>query len=325
MRTTVFSKNGTIMQNLNDYYYFVQVVKYQGFTKASETLGITKSKLSRRITELEGRLGVRLIQRNTRKFAVTEIGQQFYQHCLKILNDVDQAEHFIQSSLTDEPSGLVRISCPVALVNMPVGDMIAEYMQKYTGVEVQLLATNRRVDLIEEGVDLALRVSNTPPEDSELIIRELDAWEHVLVAVPELLNRYKQPENFADLSALPSIGFHGAKQVWLFQSPDQKNVYHDIEFHPRLKTDNFSAMKAAVMKGVGIASLPKVYVKDELISGLVQEILPEWSLPKGVIYIVYASRQGMMPSVRFLLEHLIEQFKVLDLKQVENQCPTKKN
>lgn len=155
------------MQNLNDYYYFVQVVKYQGFTKASETLGITKSKLSRRITELEVRLGVRLIQRNTRKFAVTEIGQQFYQHCLKILNDVDQAENFIQSSLTDEPSGLVRISCPVALVNMPVGDMIAEYMQKYTGVEVQLLATNRRVDLIEEGVDLALRVSNTPPEDSE--------------------------------------------------------------------------------------------------------------------------------------------------------------
>lgn len=302
------------MQNLNDYYFFAQVVKYQGFTKASETLGITKSKLSRRITDLESRLGVRLIQRNTRKFTVTETGQQFYEYCQKILEDVNAAECFIHSSLTDEPSGLIKISCPVALIQMPVGEMIADFMQKFSEVQVHLIATNRRVDLIEEGIDLAIRVRNTPLENSELIVRELDAWEHVLVAVPELFKHYPKPEKLEDLALLPSIGFQGPKQTWMFQQCSADDVFQEVEFHPRLKTDNFSAMKSALLKGVGIASLPKVFVREELKTGQVIELVPEWHLPKGMIHVAYTSRLGMLPSVRLLLDHLIQQFKMLDLK-----------
>lgn len=296
------------MQNLNDYYHFVQVVKYQGFTKASESLGITKSKLSRRITDLEERLGVRLIQRNTRKFTVTEMGQKFYEYCLKILEDVNAAENFIQSALSDEPSGLIKLSCPIALVEMPVGDMIANFMQQYPQVQVHLLASNHRVDLIEEGVDLAIRVRNTALQDSELIVRDLDAWEHVMVAVPELFQHYQKPQTLADLNLLPSIGFQSPKQSWRFKNAD--GVIEEVEFSPRLKTDNFSAMKAAVAKGVGIASLPKVFVFDELKSGQMIELLPEWHLPKGVIHIAYTSRQGMLPAMRLLLDYLIEQFKI---------------
>lgn len=312
------------MQNLNDYYYFVQVVKYQGFTKASEELGITKSKLSRRITDLESRLGIRLIQRNTRKFAVTEVGQQFYEHCLKILEDVDQAESFIQTTVTNEPSGLIRLSCPIALVNTPVGEMVAEYMHRYPDVQVHLLATNRRVDLIEEGIDLAIRVLNKPLEDSELVIRELDAWEHVLVASPTLFARYPKPEKLEDLKLLPSIGFQSPKQAWILQKQGENNIFHDIEHSPKLRTDNFHAMKAAVLKDVGIASLPKVYVHEELKSGRLIEILPDWYLPKGVIYVAYTSRLGMLPAVRAFLEFLIEQFKQLeqsDVAKVVQQCP----
>ncbi|NHB57809.1 LysR substrate-binding domain-containing protein [Acinetobacter shaoyimingii] len=301
------------MQNLNDYYYFVQVVKYQGFTRASEALGITKSKLSRRITDLEDRLGVRFIQRNTRKFTVTEIGQKFYEYCLKILEDVNIAENFIQSTLSDEPSGLIKVSCPIALVEMPVGEMIANFMQKYPQVHIDLVASNHRVDLIDEGVDLAIRVRNTPLADSDLIVRDLDAWEHVLVAVPSLLKRYKVPMTLEELNELPSIGFHGPKQSWRFKTCSKESEIHEIEFQPRLKTDNFSAMKAAVMKGVGIASLPKVYVWEELRSGTMIELLPEWHLPKGVIHIAYVSRHGMLPSIRLLLEYLIEEFKRLQL------------
>lgn len=296
------------MQNLNDYYHFVQVVKYQGFTKASETLGITKSKLSRRITDLEERLGVRLIQRNTRKFTVTEMGQKFYEYCLQILEDVTAAENFIQSALSDEPSGLIKLSCPIALVEMPVGEMVANFMQQYPQVQVHLLASNHRVDLIEEGIDLAIRVRNTALEDSELIVRDLDAWEHVMVAVPQLFQNYPKPEQLADLSQLPSIGFQSPKQSWRFKNA--QGEIDEVEFSPRLKTDNFSAMKAAVAKGVGIASLPKVFVIDELKSGEFIELLPEWHLPKGVIHIAYPSRQGMLPAMRLLLEYLIEQFKI---------------
>ncbi len=312
-KTTDFSIYGTIMHNLNDYYYFVQVVKYQGFTKASETLGITKSKLSRRISELETRLNVRLIQRNTRKFTVTEVGQQFYEYCLKILEDVNSAENFIQSTLSDEPTGLIRISCPVALVEMPVGQMIVDFMQKYANVRIDLLATNRRVDLIEEGIDLAIRVRNTRLDDSDLIMRELDAWEHVLVGHPRLFDHAAIPTTLEQLEALPSIGFHSPKAMWTFQKCDEPNIFHDIEFQPRLKTDNFTAMKAAVLKGIGIASLPRVFVHEELKQGALIELLPEWHLPKGVIYIAYTSRQGMLPAVREVLEHLLSSFKALKI------------
>lgn len=298
------------MQNLNDYYHFVQVVKYQGYTKASETLGITKSKLSRRISDLEERLGVRLIQRNTRKFTVTEMGQKFYEYCLKILEDVNAAENFIQSAKSDEPSGVIKLSCPIALVEMPVGEMVASFMQKYPLVHVHLLASNHRVDLIEEGVDLAIRVRNTALENSELIVRDLDAWEHVLVAIPDLFKSYKKPETLDELSALPSIGFHSPKQTWRFKQDNHAAETQEVEFNPRLRTDNFSAMKAGVMKGIGIASLPRVFVFEELKHGTLVEVLPEWHLPRGVIHIAYASRQGMMPAMRLLLEYLIEQFKI---------------
>ena len=310
INSTDNSKNATIMQNLNDYYYFVQVVKFQGFTKASEALGITKSKLSRHISDLEARLNVRLIQRNTRKFTVTEMGQRFYSYCLKILEDVNAAESFIQSTLSNEPSGVIKISCPVALVEMPVGEMIANFMYKYPEVQVHLMASNHRVDLIEEGIDLAIRVRNNSLEDSDLIVRHLDAWEHVLVAIPELIQSKGAPKTFEDLAYFPSVGFRTPQHSWHFKHKQHEQEEVDIAFEPRLRTDNFSAMKAAVLKGVGIASLPRVLVFEELRAGQLVELLPEWSLPQGVIHIAYASRQGMMPAMRLLLDDLIEQFKV---------------
>lgn len=317
MTTVHFRHGAVVMHNLNDYYYFVQVVKYQGFTNVSETLGITKSKLSRRISELEARLGVRLIQRNTRKFVVTEIGQQFYEYCLKILEDVNQAENFIHSTISNEPSGLIRISCPVPLVNMPVGVMIADFMQLYPNVQIQLLASNRRVDLIEEGIDLALCARSVPIEDSELVVRELDAWELVLVAAPQLFKDYPHPQKLEDLIKLPSIGFDSPKPIWMMQKRGENNIFHDIEYCPKLRTDNFFAIKAAVLKGVGIASLPKVYVNEALSQGTLVEVMPDWHLPKGVIYVVYTSRLGMLPAVRTLLDYLVEQFKQLDIHQTQ--------
>ena len=306
------------MQNLNDYYYFVQVVKYQGFTKASEALGITKSKLSRHISDLENRLHVRLLQRNTRKFAVTAVGQEFFEYCIKILDQVEAAENFVEQSLSSEPSGLIRISCPIGLVEFPLGNMIAKFMQHYPRVQVHLVATNRKIDLIEEGIDLAVRVRNLPLEDSDLIVRELDAWQHVLVATPELIQQIHEPIHLDNLAQLPSIGFHVPKSIWRFQSKfDTVNQFQEVEFFPRLKTDNFAAMKSAVLNSVGIASLPRVFVYEELNQGTLVELVPEWELPRGVIHVAYTSRQGMMPAVRCLLDYLIEEFKKLSCQNHE--------
>jgi DNA-binding transcriptional LysR family regulator len=304
------------MQNLNDYYYFVQVVKFQGFTKASEALSITKSKLSRHISELEERLSVRLIQRNTRKFAVTDIGQQFYEHCLKILENVQDAENFIHSTLKDELCGTIKITCPVALVEFPVGRFIAEFMEKHLDVQVNLIASNERMDIIEQGIDLAIRVRNLPLENSDLIVRDLDVWEHALVASPKLFENKKVPSVLDEIRHFPSIGFNRVKHFIDFHHSQNKQV-QQIELTPRLRTDSFSAMKAAVLGGVGLASIPKVFIRKELKSGELIHICPEWELSQGVIHVAYASRQGMLPAVRELLNYLIERFHELDVEKCE--------
>lgn len=179
-------------------------------------------------------------------------------------------------------------------------------------VHVKLIATNERIDIIEQGIDLAIRVRHLPLEDSDLVVCGLDAWEHVLVASSVLLNESGTPQNLEDLFKLPSIGFNRPKHFWDFRhiSQDQSK---QITFHPRLKTDSFSAMKTAVLASMGIASLPKIFVKNELKSGELIELCPEWKLPEGAIHVAYASRQGMLPAVRELLNFLIEKFKKLDV------------
>lgn len=145
------------MQDLNDLYMFAQVVEHRGFAPASRAIGVPKSKLSRRVGALEARLGVRLIQRSTRQFAVTEIGRAYYEHCVAMLVEADAAQEVIERS-RHEPRGTVRVSCPPALICFEVGDMIARFMAANPRVILHLESTSRRVDLIADGIDVAIRV-----------------------------------------------------------------------------------------------------------------------------------------------------------------------
>src|SRR5690606_34239322 len=173
------------MRDLNDLYYFVQVVDHGGFAPAGRALGVPKSKLSRRIALLEERLGTRLIQRSTRRFAVTESGQTYYGHCKAMLVEAEAADEAI--ALTQaEPRGIVRMTCPVALLDVLVADMVADFLVKYPRVEIQLEDTNRRVDVVGEGVDLALRVRPPPIENSDLVMRTFADMRQCLVACPQL-------------------------------------------------------------------------------------------------------------------------------------------
>jgi len=167
-------------------YYFVQVVEHHGFAPAGRALDIPKSKLSRRIGILEERLGVRLVQRSTRKFSVTEIGQSYYQHCKAMLVEAEAAQEVIDRTRA-EPQGLVRVACPVALLHFQIGPMLARFMADHPRVQVHLDATNRRVDVIQEGFDLALRVRFPPLEDSDLVMKILGESTQCLVASPALL------------------------------------------------------------------------------------------------------------------------------------------
>ncbi|POU73944.1 LysR family transcriptional regulator [Leclercia sp. LSNIH6] len=295
------------MQDLNDFAWFVKVVEHVGFAAAGRALDLPKSRLSRRIAQLEARLGVRLIQRTTRQFTVTEVGQTFYQHCKAMLIEAEAAEEAV-AALQAEPRGLVRITCPVTLLHVHVGPMLAKFMAHYPGINLQLEATNRRVDLVAEGVDIAIRVRPRPFDDSDLVLRVLADRGHCLVASPQLIQRLGMPTMPSELSAWPGLSLGEGRQVhkWALSGPEGAKA--EIHFQPRLMTTDMLALREAAIAGVGLVQLPILMVKEQLASGALIKVLEEWEPRREVIHAVYPSRRGLLPSVRTLVDFLTEEY-----------------
>ncbi|AEF90831.1 transcriptional regulator, LysR family [Delftia sp. Cs1-4] len=298
------------MKDLNDLYYYVQVVDHGGFAPAGRALGMPKSKLSRRIAQLEERLGTRLIQRSTRRFAVTEIGQTYYGHCKAMLVEADAADEAI--ALTHaEPRGIVRMTCPVALLDARIADMLAAFMAAYPRVEIHLEETNRRVDVVGEGIDVAIRVRPPPLEDSDLVMRMLAERGQCLVACPQLLTG-GIPQVPADLAGLPSmdLGLPQHEHVWHLIGPDGTQAA--IRHRPRLVTRGMLALRAAALAGVGVVQLPSMMVREQIACGELVHVIPGWAPRREIIHAVFASRRGLLPAVRALLDFLAERFEALD-------------
>jgi DNA-binding transcriptional LysR family regulator len=296
------------MQDLNDLYFFVQVVDHSGFAAAARALGMPRSRLSRRIGVLEERLGVRLIQRSTRRFTVTEIGREYYRHCVAMLVEAAAAQEAIDR-VRAAPQGIVRVSCPSALLYFQVGEMIARFMSECSDVEVHLESTNRRVDVIREGFDLALRVRFPPIEESDLVMRVLADSTQRLVASPNLLDGLARPLSPADLNALPSLSWgspHREHHEWRLDGPDGATAV--IRHKPRLVTEDMVALRFAALRGVGVTQFPTMLVAEDLVAGTLVEIIPDWAPRPGVIHAVFPSRRGLLPSVRALLDFLAAQY-----------------
>ena len=292
------------MQDLNDLYYFVQVVDHGGFAAAARATGLQKSKLSRRIQQLEDRLQVRLINRSSRRFSVTEIGREFYERCLAMLVEAEAAEQVV-AEVQAAPRGTIRIACPVALVQFQFGALLASFMAEYPEVSVQLESTNRRVDLIAEGLDIAIRVRFPPLTPTDLVMRQLDESTQHLVASPALLATLSHlPVSPADLHGLPSLdGTTQGDHRWTFRrdTGEEARIVH----RPRLITDDMAALRNAALAGVGVVQLPSMLIWDDLAAGRLVHLLPEWQIPAAIVHAVFPSRRGLLPSVRALLDHLV--------------------
>lgn len=299
------------MQDLNDLHFFVQVVDHGGFAAAGRALGIPKSRLSRRIAALEDRLGVRLLQRTTRRLAVTELGQSYYTHCKAMLVQAEAAQEAIDRSRA-EPCGVVRMTCPVTLLEATVGDMLAGFLARHPQVELHLEATNRRVDVVGEGVDVAIRVRPPPLEDSELVLRVLGEREQCLVASPALLEVRGTPKIPADLTAYPSLALGTPQQQasWTLLGPD--GAVAEIAHQPRLVTRSMMALRAAAIAGVGIVQLPTMILGEAFERDELRRVLPGWAPRPEIIHAVFASRRGLLPSVRALVDHLAGCFRTLE-------------
>ena len=298
-------------QDLNDLYYFVQVVDHGGFAPAGRALGMPKSKLSRRLALLEERLGVRLLLRSTRKFAVTELGQTYYQHCKAMLVEADAAQRSIEAVQT-EPRGVVRLSCPITLLHELVEQMLTTYMLRYPEVTVQLDATNRRVDVIGEGMDLAIRVRTLPLEDSDLSVRMLSVHKQHLVASPILLARQNLPRSPQDLAGWPSLWLGSPEHQFLWQLQHSELPPVSVPHQPRLITTDMVALRSAALAGLGVVKLPMIMIHEQIANGTLVKVLPEWSPAEDAIHAVFPSRRGMLPAVRALIDHLALEFSKVE-------------
>ena len=299
------------MLDLNDLAWFVQVVDHEGFAAAGRALDQPKSKLSRRIAQLEERLGVRLIHRTTRQFVVTEVGQTFYQHCKAMLIEAEAAQQAVET-LRSEPRGSVKLTCPVTLLHAHVGPMLARFMLRYPGVNVQLEATNRRVDVVGEGIDVAIRVRPRPFDDSDLVMRVLADRGQRLVASPACIARMGRPQAPSQLSTWPGLSLDAGKHQHKWQLSGPEGARAEVYFTPRMVTTDMLALREAAIAGVGVVQLPLLMVRDQLAAGTLAVVLDAWQPQREVLHAVLASRRGLLPSVRALGDFLSEEYQRME-------------
>ena len=299
------------MQDLNDLYFFAQVVEHQGFAAAARVLGMPRSRLSRRLALLEERLGVRLVQRSTRRFSVTEVGREYYRHCVAMLVEAEAAQEAIDR-IRAAPQGVVRVACPSAVLYFQVGAMIARFLATHPKVEVQLESTNRRIDVIREGFDIAIRVRFPPLDESELVMKVLAESTQRLVAAPQILEGITRPLAPVDAGTLPSLSWGGPHQnhEWRLSGPGGAEAV--IRHQPRFVTEDMVALRHAALEGVGIVQMPSMVVIDDIKAGRLVEVLPDWAPRAGIIHAVFPSRRGLLPSVRALLDFLAAEYASLD-------------
>ncbi|MBQ0754455.1 MAG: LysR family transcriptional regulator [Gammaproteobacteria bacterium] len=297
------------MQDLNDLHYYVQVVTHGGFAAAGRALNIPKSKLSRRIALLEERLGVRLIQRSSRHFSVTDIGQEYFRHCQAMLVEADAAQELIDRNQA-EPQGVIKMSCPPALMYFNVADMVSRFMVACPRVAVHLDVTNRNVDVLGEGVDIALRVRFPPLADSDLVMKRFAVSTQRLVAHPRLIEQ-GAPQTPAQLEQLPTLGLGGAQQqhTWALENDAGERI--DVHHQPRLIINDMIGLRAAALQGVGVAPLPLMMIHQQLLQGTLVEVLPQWKPQGGIVHAAFPSRRGLLPAVRHLLDFLADEFNTL--------------
>lgn len=301
-------------------YYYAKVVEHGGFAAAGRALDIPKSRLSRHVDALERRLGVRLLQRSTRRFVVTDLGREMYGHAQAMLAQAEAAFEVAESARA-QPRGLLRVACPVAVASTMLAPVLPRFLAAHPQVRVALEVDNRRVDVLGEGYDVALRVRTVPSGEDGLVMRRFADLHEVLVASPDWLDQAGRPAHPRDLQAQPTLSFIPApeRQVWQLRHAGGEEV--EVAHRPRLRCHQFEVVLAAAQSGLGIALLPRSVAAEGFASGRLERVLPEWSLPQGVFHAVFPHRRGLLPAVRAFIDFLVETMPAAAQSQADSRCP----
>lgn len=298
--------------DLNDYVYFAEVVAHGGFAAAGRALREPKSKLSRRISALEVRLGVRLIERSSRRFRVTEVGQTFYERCRVMMLEAARAEALVAEAKA-EPHGRIRMSCPLNLVEK-VSAIASDFLAQFPKVQLQLVVTDRAIDLIEERVDLALRVRRELTSDASLTMRSLGRSRWILVASPQMASQLGT--DIADLASIATLGTSDAEGeiTWTLERDD--GATHVLRHEPRMTCADYAVVCDAAASGLGVAFLPDHACAAQVAAGKLVRVFRDWRSEDGIVHLVFTTRRGLPPAVRALIDHMARKFPDLQAREV---------
>jgi DNA-binding transcriptional LysR family regulator len=299
------------ISDLNNLRLFAQVVEHGSYTAAARSLGLQTSKLSRRVRALEEELGVRLLNRTSRSLSLTETGRQFLRHCLAVVAESEAAREVVDQTRT-RPQGTVRISCPIPLLSSGIAEIIARYLEENPLVQVLVDATNRRVEVIEEGLDFAIRVRLPPLEDTDLAVRQLGLSRMVLVASPALLAQHPVPTSLTSLKDWPTLAMASSNERYTWTLFDVGGEPVSLTHRPRMATDDLVTLRIAALRGGGVTMLPREYVEDDLRDGRLRHLLPHLAAKSGLVHAIIPARRGMVSAVRHLLDALAEGYARLD-------------
>lgn len=293
---------------LQEMAIFVKVVETGSFSETARQLGNTPSAISKAITRLEQALETRLLQRTTRKLRLSDSGQQIYGHCLEMLNAA-QAVIDNTGKLNSEPSGIVRISVPKAVGHYMIHPYIAEFLEQYPKVDIQMLLEDRLVDFIDHEIDLAIRITNEPPLG--LKGRKLIQIDHVLVATPEYLKRYGIPQQPQDLVNHQCIflGEQASDSKWKFQKGSKTT---NVVVKGRYSANHTGIRLEAALNHMGIASLPYFVTRQALVNNLLVQVLPEWYFKtyySGDAWLLYPPTRYLAPKLSVFIQFLAQKLK----------------
>lgn len=284
---------------------FRHVAELNSFAEAGRRLGLSPAAVSKNIAELETHVGARLINRTTRRMSLTEEGRIYLQHVVRGLDafsDADQALCPIKAA----PSGTLRVSAPMSVTLTRLSTAIPRFLSRHPGITLNLHLDDRRVDIIQDGFDLAIRGSDGL-EDSSMIARKLAVMPHVVCASPAYFNARGKPEKPSDLKSHDCIRFSlsGHADLWEFSKDGRTET---IAIDARYSVTSSLAIRDALREGFGLSLVPYPYVENDLKEGRLQQALEDWSTVETILYAVYPSRQHLAPKVRVFVEFVMEEF-----------------
>ena len=292
---------GTITSNsadLNEILVFTRVVQAGSFTAAARVLGMPKSSVSRKVTSLEDRVGARLLQRTTRKLGLTDAGRLYFERASRIIAEIEEADQAI-SRMQAAPRGLLRVTAPLSFGIL--GPIVAGFLRKHAEVQIDMVCTDRRVDLVDEGFDLAIRAGVL--DDSTLVARSLGGIRRILIAAPGYLRKHGSPRAPADLADHDCIAFAAgsAPGVWELLHGERSA---EIRVRPRLSVNDLDLMVGAARSGIGIALIPEFVCTADLDAGRLRRVLPDWCSSVTPVHAVYPTARHLSPKVVAFVEAL---------------------